>query len=57
MEDYNIREDIKVMYVKATSFPEGVEMAHQELHKLLTLDDQRRFFGISRPEGGGENRV
>ena len=54
MEDYNIREDIKVMYVTASSFPDGVEAAHQKLHKMLALNEKRRFFGISRPEGDGK---
>jgi hypothetical protein len=50
MEDYLIDEDIKVMYVTASSFPEGVEAAHQTLHSLLSGDDKRGYFGISRPE-------
>lgn len=53
-EIYKIEKDIRCYRVKAVSFPEGVMAAHQQLHKLFTFDGKRRFFGISRPEGGGK---
>jgi hypothetical protein len=51
METYFLKDDIKLLCVNATSFPEGIEGAHQELHKLLSSTDNRKVFGISRPDG------
>lgn len=50
MEEYILNEDIKVMCITAESFPNGVLAAHQKLHALFPLDEQRRYFGISRPD-------
>ena len=47
MDSFILGEDIKVMYVTATDFPEGVERAHIQLHAMLTEKERRRFFGIS----------
>lgn len=52
METTTIDRDIKVMYIAATSFPDGVLAAHQQLHALIPYSDDRRYFGISRPENG-----
>ncbi len=52
METITINKDITVCYVQATSFPDGVLQAHQALHALFSFDGKRRFFGLSRPEGG-----
>ena len=52
METITIDQDIKVMYIAATSFPDGVLAAHQQLHALIPYSDDRRYFGISRPENG-----
>lgn len=54
MNTYTIEKEIRCFRVKAASFPEGVLAAHQQLHKLFAFDGQRRFFGISRPEGGAK---
>jgi predicted transcriptional regulator YdeE len=53
MEQYQLENDITVMYVTASSFPAGVMVAHQKLHGLVPLDTTRKYFGLSRPEGGG----
>ncbi len=55
MEINNVRfdEDIRLICVQATSFPHGVQAAHEKLHALLQGSGQRRFYGLSRPEGGG----
>jgi predicted transcriptional regulator YdeE len=53
METILFNKDIKVMYVTATSFPEGVLAAHQKLHSLIPFSTDKRYFGISRPEHGG----
>ena len=49
MEEYILNKDIKVMYITAQSFPDGVLAAHQKLHALFPMDEKRMYFGISRP--------
>ena len=44
--------DTKVMYITATSFPDGVMAAFDKLYALIPPDGNRRIFGISRPEKG-----
>lgn len=51
METINIEKDIKVMYVTAASFPDGIQDAFELLRKTIPVYDNRRVFGISRPEG------
>lgn len=53
METMNLKKDIKVFYLTADSFPQGVNEAHNRLHKLVPFDKDRNYFGISRPEEGG----
>ena len=53
METITIDKDIKIMYVQATSFPEGVKAAHEKLHSLFPFSTERKYFGISRPENDG----
>jgi hypothetical protein len=53
MNQYNLQEDIKVFYISATSFPAGVQEAHQQLHRLVPFSPERMYFGISRPGPGG----
>ncbi|HTN18781.1 MAG TPA: hypothetical protein VL092_13935 [Chitinophagaceae bacterium] len=52
MERYLLPEDIKVYCITASSFPDGVLAAHQQLHTLLPFSVERRYFGLSRPENG-----
>lgn len=52
MERYSLPEDIKVYCITASSFPDGVLAAHQQLHTLLPFSPERRYFGLSRPENG-----
>jgi predicted transcriptional regulator YdeE len=54
METIIIDKDIKVFYVNATSFPDGIMAAHQKLHSLLPYHADSRCFGLSRPENGGD---
>jgi hypothetical protein len=51
MEKYSLTQDIKVFYITATSFPDGVLAAHQKLHILVPFSNERKYFGLSRPEG------
>jgi hypothetical protein len=54
METITIDKDIHVFYKTAKSFPDGVLAAHQTLHALVPFTTDRRYFGISRPEQGGD---
>ena len=52
MEKFELDNDIKVVYVQATSFPEGIQAAFEQLESKLPSIDKRTFYGIS---WGGEN--
>jgi predicted transcriptional regulator YdeE len=53
LQIYNLANDIEVFCIKAKSFPDGILAAHQTLHALVPFSEQRKYFGISRPENGG----
>jgi predicted transcriptional regulator YdeE len=50
MEIYTLEQEITVLIVTATSFPEGIAAAHKQLHSIIPHSENRRYFGISRPE-------
>ena len=50
MESIFLEKGIKIFYVTATSFPEGIQGAYQKLHSLIGSPAGRKFFGISYPE-------
>ena len=52
METIVIDKDIDLIYEQAVSFPDGVKSAHEKIHSLFPFTSERRYFGISRPEGG-----
>lgn len=52
MEIYTIEKDIQLVCVTAESFPGKVMEAHNKLHELVS-DNNRQFFGISRPGSNG----
>ena len=52
METITLPKDIKVFYVKASSFPSGIAAAHDKIHALVHQPINRKFYGISRPENG-----
>lgn len=52
METITFDHDIPVMYLTASSFPEGIMEAHEKLHKIVPYSVDRKYFGISRPENG-----
>lgn len=54
METITLDKDIKVFYVTASTFPEGILAAHQSLHAKIPYSTERKYFGISRPENNGE---
>ena len=51
MEKFILKEDIPVFYVKAETFPAGIKAAHEKLLAMLGSVKDRRFFGISNPDG------
>lgn len=52
METIVLDKDVKVMCITAKSFPDGVLEAHQKLHALVPPGNNRRYYGLSRPEKG-----
>ncbi len=52
MEKFKLDKDIKVMYVTAKSFPEGIMDALNEIRSIVPDSNKRNLFGISRPENG-----
>lgn len=52
-KNYKLENDISVMCITATSFPEGVMDAYQKLQSLVMNANQRRYFGISYPNKDG----
>jgi hypothetical protein len=53
MEIYYIDKDIKVFYVTATSFPNGVGGAFQKLLSFLPHPNDRLLYAISSPNEKG----
>jgi hypothetical protein len=47
-----LKNDIEVICVKASSFPQGVLAAHKELESKIKSTTGRRLFGISFPQQG-----
>lgn len=52
MEEMTLENDIKVFYITAKSFPDGITEAHKNLRELVPFSADRAYFGISRPENG-----
>lgn len=50
MDTIVLDKDIKVFYVTAKSFPQGIGEAVNKLHSLFPFATERKIFGISRPE-------
>jgi predicted transcriptional regulator YdeE len=54
METAILENGIKVFYVTATSFPDGIKESHEKLHSLIPFSKERKYFGVSRPENNGK---
>ena len=54
MDIITMERDVVAVYMTATSFPDGILDAHQRLHKIVPFSTERRYYGISRPENGGD---
>ncbi|WP_069658469.1 hypothetical protein [Arcticibacter eurypsychrophilus] len=48
-----LSEDIQVHCIKASSFPDGIQQAHETLHRLLHDDIHHNYFGLSWPDLDG----
>ncbi len=53
METFTIDRDIPLVRVAATTFPEGVLAAHQQLHQQFSPDSIHQYYGISQGGPGG----
>jgi len=53
METITLDKEIKIFYVTAESFPDGIQKAIDELHRIVSFSTNRKYYGISRPENGG----
>ena len=52
MEVITIKDDVRVLYVQAESFPAGVMAAFEKLKAMIPDSDRRTYYGLSRPEDG-----
>ncbi|CAM3422770.1 Transcriptional regulator [Flavobacterium longum] len=52
MDSFILDENIPIMYVTAQRFPEGIEAAFDILYNTVPQKEERRYFGVSRPENG-----
>lgn len=52
METTELEKDIKVFYVTAKSFPDGIEEAYKKLNALVFNTSDRHYYGLSRPDKG-----
>lgn len=50
IQNFWIEENIPVAFHQASSFPDGVLAAHQEIHAKFPPENGRRYFGISHPD-------
>lgn len=47
MESFTFQNDVKTYCVTASSFPEGIQAAHEALQMLLPKNERRNFYGVS----------
>jgi predicted transcriptional regulator YdeE len=52
MENQIIEKDIAVLYVTAETYPHGILGAHEKLQQDIPFSQERKFYGLSRPEDG-----
>jgi hypothetical protein len=53
MQTFQLEKDVPLFGVQATSFPEGVRGAWEELHRKLGVTNGRAFYGISHGSKDG----
>lgn len=52
MKKINLENNIQLVCIKATGFPEGILEAHKQIHNYCN-EPERVFYGISRPNKDG----
>ncbi|WP_147238681.1 GyrI-like domain-containing protein [Mucilaginibacter hurinus] len=52
ISEFEIKEDIVTICVKAASFPAGIKDAYDKLHRLVGSDKPRQLYGISKMSAG-----
>ena len=57
MENLTIEKDKSVIICQASSFPDGIMAAFQQLHSKEPDAFKRTTYGISRPEGGMDHII
>ena len=50
MKNYSLKNDLKVFYVRAKSFPDGIKQAFLTLEEMLPSTEGRTFIGLSQME-------
>ncbi len=53
MKKFIVEKDIHLLCVTASSFPEGVQKAHNTLRETVPHVEGRNFYGVSRPNQQG----
>ncbi len=53
MEKYELQEDLHLLCERASSFPADIMGAHQRLHGKITPGQERKYYGLSRPDSDG----
>lgn len=54
MEIYHLTVELSIVYVTASSFPDGIDDAFYKLKRILPDSQNRTLFGISKPDEDGE---
>lgn len=54
METYHLNENIEVVFIEASIFPDDVPVTYEKLKALLPAQPNRRYFGISHPDQTGK---
>lgn len=57
MDNLTIEKDKSVIVCRASSFPDGIMPAFQQLHSKVPDAFQRTTYGISRPDGSMDNII
>ncbi len=50
MKTFKLEDNIIVHCITASSFPDGIQKAHQTLHSMVPFNESRKYFGLSWPD-------
>lgn len=54
MEQFTLKQDVEVVFLKVHNFPTDVPATYEKLHSLITDNPNRRYFGISHSDKTGK---